>query len=54
MHNARSLVVETITEEVAALGESWPLLRAGAFEGSVAAIGRAQAHLRRHLAHRYH
>ena len=49
VHDHRSVVADRIADEVAALGTSWPLLRAGAFGGSVEAVAVARADLRRHV-----
>lgn len=53
VHEHRSPVDRRITEEVATLGMSWPLLRAGAFGGSVEAVTAAQAQLRQHAYDRF-
>lgn len=53
VHSSGSFVATRITDELDALGETWPLLRAGAFGGSVEAVRQAQRHLQEHLQRRF-
>jgi hypothetical protein len=53
VYNRRTSLAERIAAEVEALGPNWPLLRAGAFGGTVPAVRRAQALLGEHLQRRF-